>query len=279
MMKRFRLLFAVAAIGAAGCAHAQQTEAVPSLQCGAPHTRPQATAMVAACDRELESASATEDRVRLLYGRGVALTNTRDLGEAITTLDQVIALDPAHARAYRLRGYVYWRQRNLDQAAADTEAALRIDPNMAMAYYSRALIYSMREEGLAGAIPEAARAHQIEPQNPVFLTTLCRLRHAAGGDLDVALADCNRALELRPAHADTHEYRGRVHLTAGRTAEALADFEMALSLDPELASARYGRGLARVASGQTADGSADMEAARAMDAEVANLFVTPRRTY
>jgi tetratricopeptide (TPR) repeat protein len=271
-----RKLVLVAALLVAACAHGAPQTTEP--RCGEAHTRQQADAIVADCDRELASASATE-RVALLYGRGVALTNTRDLDAAIATLSEVIALDPAHARAYRLRGYVYWRQRRLDLAEADTEAALRLDPNMAMAYYSRALIYSLRDEGLAGAIPQVTRAHEIEPQNPVFLTTRCRMRHAVGGDLALALADCSRALELRPEHADTHDYRGRVHLQAGRREEALADFETALRLDSELASALYGRGLARTQLGQVDQGRADMGAALAAEADVAQLFVVPRDIY
>lgn len=275
---RGSIAFAALAFLAAACAHAPPEQ---TLRCGDTHTRPQAAAMAAACDRELAAAAdaPTAERVRLLYGRSIALTNTRDLDAAIETLSEVVALDAAHARAYRLRGYVYWRQRRFDLAEADTEAALRIDPNMAMAYYSRSLIYSMRAEGLEGAIPQVTRAHEIEPENPVFLTTRCRMRDAAGHDRALALADCNRALELRPQHADTHEYRGRVLLNAGRVQEALADFEQALTLDPELASARYGRGLALTRLERADEGRADMEAALAADAEVAQLFVTPRRTY
>jgi tetratricopeptide (TPR) repeat protein len=272
-------LIVVAFLCIAGCSTYSQAQ-IPDAaapRCGEPHTRPQAALVVADCDQQLASVVPGE-RVRLLYGRGIALTNTRDLDDAIATLSEVIALDPAHARAYRLRGYIYWRQRHLDLAMADTEAALRIDPNMATAYYSRSLIYSLRE-GLEPAIAEVTRAHEMEPENPVFLTTRCRMLHAWGADLTRALADCDRSLTLRPGHADTHEYRGRVHLSAGRHAEALADFEMALSLDEELASARYGRGLARTALGQAETGHADMNAATAADAEVARLFVTPRQTY
>lgn len=277
-MKRAIIPLALAI--SAACAHAQDRSG--DLRCGDRHTRDQAAAAVAACDQELAAAvsAPTAERVRLLYGRGVALTNTRNLPEAIATLDEVISLDPTHAQAYRLRGYVYWRQRDLERATADTEAALRIDPNMAMAHYSRSLIYSLQEEtGLQSALAEVTRAHEIEPSNPVFLTTRCRMRHAAGGDLQLALGDCNRALELRPEHADTHEYRGRVLLQAERFEEALADFELALTLDPELASARYGRGLTRLRLNQVAQAEEDVNAALAEDASVAELFVTPRRTY
>jgi tetratricopeptide (TPR) repeat protein len=276
----FKLFAALAALAISGCAHADQPE-VSALRCGDRHTRPEAAAAVAACDRELAAAvnAPLADRVRLHYGRGVALTNTRDLVAAIEALSEVISLDPTHAPAYRLRGYVYWRQRQLDLAMADTQEALRLDPNMAMAYYSRGLIYSLSDQGLDAAIVEVTRAHEIEPENPVFLTTRCRMSHAVGGDLALALADCNRALELRPQHADTHEYRGRVLLQSGRVSEALADFDLALALDPELASARYGRGLARTRLGQDAEGRAEMDAAIAEDETVAALFVTPRQTY
>lgn len=132
-MNKYALAMAIVAVlTAAACAHAQPEQ---TLRCGEPHTRAQAAEVISACDREIALATnaPAAERVRLLYGRGVALTNTRDLDVAIQTLGEVLALDPTHVRAYRLRGYVYWRQRRFDLAEADTEAALRIDPNMAMA--------------------------------------------------------------------------------------------------------------------------------------------------
>lgn len=273
------LLVSICALAA--CAQVPQEIAAPALRCDDPHTREQAAAAVAACDREIEAAADAPlaERVRLQYRRGVALTNVRDLPAAIEALTVVVSLDPLHASAYRLRGYVYWRQRDFDAAMADTEAALRIDPNLAMAYYSRGLIYSMRGEGLEAAIVEVTRAHELEPDNPVFLTTRCRMRGAAAVDLPLALADCDRALALRPRHADTHDYRGRVLLQFSRFEDAQREFETALELDSSLASARYGRGLALTGRGLSAEGQADMDAALAAEADVAQLFVTPRRIY
>ncbi len=271
MRALFILTFAVGV----ACAAPALGQAPP--RCGDPHARPDAANAVALCERELAAATnaTTDEQARLLYALAIAQTNLRDLPAAIATLDRLIARAPSHARAHRLRGYVYWRQRDFAPALRDTQEALRLDPALAQAHYSLALIHSFREGGVAEAIDAVSRAHALEPQNPVFLTSRCEIRHAAG-QFDLALADCNAALALRPRHADTLEYRGRVHMSAGRFAEARADFEAALSLEDALTPALYGRGLARVALGETQAGQADMARAIAADSAVAKLFVAPR---
>jgi tetratricopeptide (TPR) repeat protein len=64
------------------------------------------------------------------------------------------------------------------------------------------------------------------------------------GNLDAAIADFNRAVELEPDDAEARGARGLALLKKGRLASAAADFDRAAKIDPG-AAAFYNRGLAR----------------------------------
>ena len=69
------------------------------------------------------------------------------------------------------------------------------------------------------------------------------------GDLQPALADCNKLLSLQPNDAATFDSRGLIYLKMGRFDSAIEDYSSALRIEPKLASAFYGRGLARIKKG------------------------------
>jgi tetratricopeptide (TPR) repeat protein len=90
--------------------------------------------------------------------------------------------------------------------------------------------------------------------------------------LQEALADCNAALERRPADSDTLDSRGFVYLRLGRLDRAIADYSDVLKVQPKHAGSLYGRGLARIGRGDRAGGNEDIAAARAIDPEIVATF-------
>jgi tetratricopeptide (TPR) repeat protein len=75
---------------------------------------------------------------------------------------------------------------------------------------------------------------------PKHLKEAVRLTYQ--GDLDAALAACERAVELGPERGDVYCQRGRVYELKGEVDRALADFDRAARLDPQLAVAFLHRG-------------------------------------
>jgi tetratricopeptide (TPR) repeat protein len=69
--------------------------------------------------------------------------------------------------------------------------------------------------------------------------------HELAGDLELALADVDRALELEPQSNRLLVYRSRLKQRLGRDDEALADFGKALKIIPESEVDWISRGLAR----------------------------------
>ncbi|WP_226635542.1 tetratricopeptide repeat protein [Brevundimonas poindexterae] len=64
-----------------------------------------------------------------------------------------------------------------------------------------------------------------------------------GGDVEGALVEFERAVELEPENANAYANRGIAHIDAGNLTEAAADFERAADLDPSEVVAMNGRGL------------------------------------
>jgi len=69
------------------------------------------------------------------------------------------------------------------------------------------------------------------------------------GDLERALADLTRALQLNPKLATAYNNRGVIHSQRGELARAIADFSAALRLDPQVAEVYHNRGLAYATQG------------------------------
>lgn len=89
--------------------------------------------------------------------------------------------------------------------------------------------------------------------------------------LDSALADCNRAIELNPGFVRAYVTRGWVHMRAGDAAKAQSDFDKALDTNPRLASALYLKGLTKAKTDANASAK-DILTARAIDPEIASTY-------
>jgi Flp pilus assembly protein TadD len=65
------------------------------------------------------------------------------------------------------------------------------------------------------------------------------------GDLNGAIADFSRAIEIEPNRAAAHRLRGSAHLRKRAFDKAKTDLDSAISLSPKDAVACYLRGRAR----------------------------------
>ena len=79
----------------------------------------------------------------------------------------------------------------------------------------------------------------------------------AKGDLEGAIADFNRAIELNPRDAQAYNNRGNPKQDKGDLEGAIADYNRAIELDPKYAKAYYNRGLAKQAKGDLDGAIAD----------------------
>jgi tetratricopeptide (TPR) repeat protein len=236
--------------------------------------------------------------------RGMAESARSEYPQAITDLTRACSLDPTNADCRYQRGLAYWHSAQGQSALADFDSAIRLRSDDFDAYLARAQFEMSRQHDRAetdldavdhfapqqadlrlrlarlyGAAGEYAGAvhqydlwidyHARDIRLPYALSGRCGSEAAANVDVDRALADCNRALQLMDksapaiASAVATSNRGMVYLRQGRLDEALADFDAALKLQPKLPIARYARGLVELKKGMDGQGQTDLAAAEA----------------
>jgi tetratricopeptide (TPR) repeat protein len=102
----------------------------------------------------------------------------------------------------------------------------------------------------------------------------CRARALLDQDLPRALADCNRAVQDRPAISFPLESRGLVHLRLRNFERAISDLDKVVTVQPMNGWALYTRGLAKIGAGQTSEGELDISAARAANPRAVSIAIS-----
>jgi tetratricopeptide (TPR) repeat protein len=82
------------------------------------------------------------------------------------------------------------------------------------------------------------------PGNRAVAFSNSGLAYANKGELDHAIADFGRSLELNPNYANAYNNRGEAYRRKGEVDRAIADFGHALELNPKDANAYNNRDLA-----------------------------------
>jgi len=191
---------------------------------------------------------------------------------ALADLDKTIA-SKGSAASYRARARVLEAMGDKEKAASDYRAWLTIDPFSRPALTGLGLLEidaGRKESALAlvearlakagkdkpdwlevkaqllaragdtdGALAAIDSAIALKPANSAFLSERCWIKGTSGVQLDGALQDCARALQLNKSNAATLDSRAMVYFRLNRLGEALADLDAALDRDPAAASSLY----------------------------------------
>jgi tetratricopeptide (TPR) repeat protein len=181
------------------------------------------------------------------------------------------ATDAARAVAFNNRGHYYLQLNDQDRALADFSQAVRANSQFAPAHLSRGEIYVARGQ-FARAVVDYSDAIALTPGDPSGYNARCWARVLWNASLDLARADCDAALRLKPEDPSALDSRGLLNLREGRFQDAWNDYDAALLTHPEEAHFLYGRGLAALRLGRTQEGQADLAAAAQRDARVAEIY-------
>jgi len=207
------------------------------------------------------------------YQRGLAHWGRRQADLALADFDHAVALKPDHANSLLARASL--RAGRHDAAAlvaADLDAADRSLPKDADARLHLGGLYDDAEQP-AAAVVQYTKWIDSHPgddlRTPGALNSRCWARALTGQALELALADCNAALRMRPNTAAFLDSRGLVYLRQKSFDKAIADYNAALHLQPNSAWSLYGRGLAKQHKGMTAEAQADIAAATALQPKIA----------
>lgn len=202
-----------------------------------------------------------------IYNRAAILLHRDRLDEALAGFDQTIKLDPHAFPAYVGRGDVLLQRHHYRQAIVDLNQAIALNPNNARAYNLRAIGY--RELGKYDlALRDHGLAIKLDPKNFLYWNGRCWTRVKTNA-LGWAMADCSRAMELKPGDPHVLDSLGFVYLKMGQNENAIEKFTASLKDDPNRATSLYGRGIARLRKGDES-GKDDIAAATKLQPDIAD---------
>lgn len=232
--------------------------------------------------------------------RATFLTGTYDWKAALPDLDKAITLAPTVTR-YLARADAELVTGADAKALADYRAAQTLEPGSietidALGAYlvdhgqkdaalalvqeridaggkTKAAMMSRRASLLAragdrdAALAAANQAVAAKPGDSELLNERCWLKAQLAVELDTALKDCTKAIELSDTTAAALDSRALVYFRLNRFDDALADLGAALDQNPSQAGSLYLRGVILTRQGRSVEGRRDLDAA---------TFVAPR---
>lgn len=130
------------------------------------------------------------------------------------------------------------------EAVSACNQVIRQEPRNAAAYNARGIAQGNIDEALS----DYTKAINLDPKltNAYFNRALA---HKQKGDLDRAIADYSKVIDLEPNDAGAYNGRGNTYGSKGDADRAIADLSRAIDLDPKFALAYTNRGIAMTAKG------------------------------
>lgn len=162
---------------------------------------------------------------------------------ASSAFEELLAKFPTEPDLHLFLAISRLRLRNPDGAVVAIKKALDLDPNHVEA---RTLLgwYELDIRGnIDAAIQQYAKVVELKPDSPPAHVNL-GVAHKNKGELDKALASYNRAIEQRADYVEALSNRGWVFIEQEKWPEARRDFDHALKIKPDDQAAL--QGLARV---------------------------------
>jgi len=149
--------------------------------------------------------------------------------DSLSDLDQFLRMRPQNAFARVERAKLRAQQGHYLEAITDLDEALVSDPHTVTGYLLRAQLRCYVGD-MEGAIADFSKVIQIYPTAAAHYNRGVSYYHA--DRLDLALADLDQALALRPTFVAASFARGNIRYELGEMQGALDDYHQALHTDP-----------------------------------------------
>ena len=198
-----------------------------------------------------------------------------DLAQALADANEAVRLDPGSASALFRRGDIYKNLYKDDHAIRDFTEAIRLEPGVALYFIDRSNAY-LDKHDYDRAIADLNEALRLDAADEYeAIVNRCNVL-ALKGDLEAALADCQKGISQHPNDTYGLGALAFVYYKMGRFDDSIAAYTAALDfpdLEPhDKAYPLYGRGLAKLKKGDESGAAADMTEAQALWKNIARDF-------
>lgn len=211
---------------------------------------------------DFATALGIEPGVAIYADRSAMLTDDGRFEDALADALAALDIDPANRTMAVRRADLLVKLGRSDEALAVRQEALDVagtDRPKVVGLFAEVQSDAGETREALAALDEA----MLElPGNPDLLNQRCWIKATRAIELDGALKDCTRSIELASQPAAPLDSRGLVYFRLGRIDEALADFEAALEALPGQAGSLFMRGVIRARLGQLEQARADIAGAR-----------------
>ena len=186
--------------------------------------------------------------------------------KAMADIVTAIRLAPMNSRYYHQRGQVHLMRQDYEEAFSDFSYAIQLDPSYSPTYRERATVCMEHRGDLDGALKDIDRALELDPAMPIGYVVRAMI-WSRMGDTDKALADVNNAIQLDGNHEGALSFRAHAYLAMERNDEAIRDAKKLITLDSKAAQS-VGRGIfgmIRLREGKDIEAAVDLMAAVALE--------------
>lgn len=168
----------------------------------------------------------TAQNVILISKVGILLTEMNRDDQALQLLQKASEMPGATAETWNYLGVVFYRKKDYDKALEAYRRALALDPKFASAHNNLGSLFLSQflEKRDPALMDKALGAFNSAISSDPRLASAYNGRASAygfGGQLDRAIQDWNRALELRPDFIDVYFNLGVTYLRTGNKQAAL----------------------------------------------------------
>ncbi|MBQ7530022.1 tetratricopeptide repeat protein, partial [bacterium] len=177
------------------------------------------------------------------------MPGTGGIGEAMRCFNQVLKINPRHARAYFHRGMVYAKSGELRMALEDWKHTHNLDPDI-LNILSEPEHSNFYKDEIAKCLGQFSQQVALRPNDGFAHYQLgCANRYL--GKPEIALQSLNKAIDINPRLWEANEQAGIIYYGLGRYKLAVINLRKVVEENPRYAEAHYLLGLAYDKENQT----------------------------
>jgi serine/threonine protein kinase/Flp pilus assembly protein TadD len=152
--------------------------------------------------------------------------SSETLPKARAAADRALQIDDSLAEAHTSSAYIYQKLWRWAEAEEEYKRAISLNPNYPTAHHWFSLYFRTKGQ-IDDAMREIKRAQELDPLSLVISDNVADLLQ---NDINAAIEQCHRVIELDPGFPYAHDVLGAAYLKQRRYEEATAEFQKAVEL-------------------------------------------------